>query len=94
MFAFYKNGKKIESKFFTLFRYFVELQLCVFDWQLDISLSPVFYKWLLGQEHCLTSADLQNIDPTLYKSFSQLEELLRQKKRIESDKSHVSTGEF
>lgn len=59
--------------------------------QLDIPLSLVFYKWLLGQEHTLTPADLQYIDPTLAKSFSQLEEVLRHKKRIETDRSHVST---
>ena len=52
----------------------------------------MFYKWLLGQEHSLTSADLRYIDTTLAQSFNQLEELLRQKKRIEADKSHVSAN--
>ncbi len=49
----------------------------------------MFYKWLLGQEHALTLADLRDVDTTLAHSFSQLEELLRQKKRIEHDKAHV-----
>lgn len=58
--------------------------------QLDIPLSLVFYKWMLGQEHSLTSADLQFIDPVISKSFQQLEDILRQKQRILADKSHVS----
>ena len=56
---------------------------------LDISLSRVFYKWLLNQEHTLTAADLQHIDPTVARSFYQLEAVLRQKKRIETDMSHT-----
>ncbi|XP_064615750.1 E3 ubiquitin-protein ligase TRIP12-like [Liolophura sinensis] len=56
---------------------------------LDIPLSLVFYKWMLGQEHSLTARDLTHIDPTLAKSFSQLEGIVRQKKRIEADKSHT-----
>lgn len=58
--------------------------------QLDIPLSLVFYKWLLGQEHSLTSSDLQHLDPVIAKSFQQLEDVLHQKQRILSDKSHVS----
>lgn len=56
---------------------------------LDIPLSLVFYKWMLGQEHSLTSADLQFIDPVISKSFQQLEDILRQKQRILADKSHT-----
>ncbi|XP_071085244.1 E3 ubiquitin-protein ligase TRIP12-like isoform X2 [Haliotis cracherodii] len=55
----------------------------------DLPLSPVFYKWLLGQEHSVTSADLQHIDPVVAKSFRQLEDIVHQKKRILSDKSHT-----
>lgn len=58
--------------------------------QLDIPLSLVFYKWLLGQEHSLTSSDLQHLDPVVAKSFQQLEDVLHQKQRILTDKSHVS----
>ena len=57
--------------------------------QLDISLSRVFYKWLLNQEQTLSAADLQYVDPMVAKSFYQLEALVRQKKRIEADMSHV-----
>ena len=58
--------------------------------QLDIPLSLVFFKWLLGQEHSLTSSDLQHLDPVIAKSFQQLEDVLHQKQRILTDKSHVS----
>ncbi|XP_052815932.1 E3 ubiquitin-protein ligase TRIP12-like isoform X2 [Mya arenaria] len=56
---------------------------------LDIPLSEVFFKWLLGQEHSLTSSDLSHLDPGLARSFSQLEDVLRQKQRIMADKSHT-----
>lgn len=56
---------------------------------LDLPLSLVYYKWMLGQEHSLTSADLQFIDPVIAKSFQQLEDILRQKHRILADKSHT-----
>ena len=57
--------------------------------QLDLPLSLVFYKWLLGQEHTLTAAEIRHVDPVLAKSFQQLDDLLRQKKRIDADRSHV-----
>ncbi|KAK3095400.1 hypothetical protein FSP39_014206 [Pinctada imbricata] len=56
---------------------------------LDMPLCLVFYKWILGQEHSLTSSDLQYIDPVIAKSFQQLEDVLRQKQRILADKSHT-----
>ena len=40
----------------------------------------------------MTSADLDEIDPILARSLNQLEQILREKKRIEADRSHVSTG--
>lgn len=56
----------------------------------DLPLSEVFYKWLLGQEHSLTAADLQFIDPVLARSYQQMEQIVRQKKRIEADRSHTA----
>ncbi len=55
-------------------------------------LSLVFYKWLLGHEHTMTAADINHVDPILARSFSHLDEVLRQKKRIEHDRSHVSNA--
>ncbi|ELU17507.1 hypothetical protein CAPTEDRAFT_164474 [Capitella teleta] len=57
---------------------------------LDIPLSSPFYKWLLGHEHSLTPADLEEIDPVLAKSYNQLEQVVREKKRIENDRSHTA----
>ena len=57
--------------------------------QLDVPLSAVFYKWLLGGESTLQPDDLRHICPVFARSFTQLTDVLRQKKRIEADKSHV-----
>jgi len=57
---------------------------------LDLPLSEVFYKWMLGREHTLQTDDLKHICPVFAMSFNQLTDVLRQKKRIEADKSHVS----
>ncbi|KAL8586262.1 hypothetical protein ACOMHN_003777 [Nucella lapillus] len=56
---------------------------------IDIPLSPVFYKWMLCQEHGLSSADLHHIDPMLAKSFLQLEDIVHRKKLIYADRSHT-----
>lgn len=56
---------------------------------IDLPLSPVFYKWLLCQEHSLTSADLHHIDSVMARSFQQLEAILHQKKHIYADESHT-----
>jgi len=56
---------------------------------LDLPLSEVFYKWMLGGELTLQPDDLRHICPVFAKSFMQLSDILRQKKRIDSDKSHV-----
>lgn len=57
--------------------------------QLDLPLSEVFYKWMLGGELTLQPDDLRHICPVFAKSFLQLSDVLRQKKRIDADKSHV-----
>lgn len=54
---------------------------------LDLPLSRVFYKWILGQEASLTSADLYHVDRVVARSFQQLEDIVHQKKQICSDKS-------
>ncbi|XP_076454353.1 E3 ubiquitin-protein ligase TRIP12-like isoform X2 [Babylonia areolata] len=59
---------------------------------IDIPLSPVFYKWMLNQEHSLGSADLHHIDPVLAKSFLQLEDIVHQKKQIYADRSLTEEG--
>lgn len=57
--------------------------------QLDLPLGLPFYKWMLRNESSTSSHDLVNIDPGVAKSIQHLEDIIRQKKRLEQDKSYV-----
>ncbi|XP_029471280.1 E3 ubiquitin-protein ligase TRIP12 isoform X5 [Rhinatrema bivittatum] len=62
----------------------------IMDFRLvDLPLGLPFYKWMLRQESSLASHDLLNIDPVVAKSVYHLEDIVRQKKRLEKDKSHT-----
>ncbi|XP_021365731.1 E3 ubiquitin-protein ligase TRIP12-like isoform X1 [Mizuhopecten yessoensis] len=78
---------KLKNKFKLLGKFMAKAMMD--SRMLDIPLSLVFYKWMLGQEHSLTSSDLQFVDPVVAKSFRQLEDVVRQKQRILADKSHT-----
>ncbi|XP_048460191.1 E3 ubiquitin-protein ligase TRIP12-like isoform X1 [Rhincodon typus] len=54
---------------------------------LDLPLSLSFYKWMLRQEISLCSHDLFNIDPVVAKSICHLEDIIKQKKKLEQDRS-------
>lgn len=54
--------------------------IAVLLFQIDISCSPVFYKWLLGQESHLGLADLAHIDPEIFKQVEKLYRIARKKK--------------
>ncbi|XP_067275575.1 E3 ubiquitin-protein ligase TRIP12 isoform X4 [Pseudorasbora parva] len=56
---------------------------------LDLPLGLPFYKWMLRHESSISSHDLVNIDPGVAKSIQHLEDIIRQKKRIELDRSHT-----
>ncbi|XP_052008974.1 LOW QUALITY PROTEIN: E3 ubiquitin-protein ligase TRIP12-like [Xyrauchen texanus] len=56
---------------------------------LDLPLGLPFYKWMLRHETSISSHDLVNIDPGVAKSIQHLEDIIRQKKRIEEDRSHT-----
>uniref|UniRef100_A0A8C1VXR7 E3 ubiquitin-protein ligase n=1 Tax=Cyprinus carpio TaxID=7962 RepID=A0A8C1VXR7_CYPCA len=56
---------------------------------LDLPLGLPFYKWMLRHESSVSSHDLVNIDPGVAKSIQHLEDIIRQKKRIEQDRSHT-----
>lgn len=58
--------------------------------QLDLPLSVLFYKWLLGKESTLCITDLHYVDSDLFFSISKLQQLLREKRRIETDAKLVS----
>ena len=59
--------------------------------QLDLPLGLPFYKWMLRHEASISSHDLVNIDPGVAKSIQHLEDIIRQKKRLELDRSQVRT---
>lgn len=61
--------------------------------QVDLPLGLPFYKWMLRQETSLTSHDLFDIDPVVARSVYHLEDIVRQKKRLEQDKSQVGLAE-
>ncbi|XP_072111160.1 E3 ubiquitin-protein ligase TRIP12 isoform X3 [Mobula birostris] len=54
---------------------------------LDLPLGLSFYKWMLRQESSLCSHDLFNIDPVVAKSICHLEDIIKQKKKLEQDRS-------
>lgn len=57
--------------------------------QVDIPLSVVVYKWLLGQESTIHPGDLRHVDPVLAKSLEPLQEIVDQRAVILSNKSLV-----
>uniref|UniRef100_A0A3Q0RXI7 E3 ubiquitin-protein ligase n=1 Tax=Amphilophus citrinellus TaxID=61819 RepID=A0A3Q0RXI7_AMPCI len=56
---------------------------------LDLPLGLPFYKWMLRHEMTISSHDLVNIDPGVAKSIQHLEDIIRQKKRLEQDRSQT-----
>ncbi|KAF6720878.1 E3 ubiquitin-protein ligase TRIP12 [Oryzias melastigma] len=56
---------------------------------LDLPLGLPFYKWMLRHETSVSSHDLVNIDPGVAKSIQHLEDIIRQKKRLELDRSQT-----
>ncbi|XP_077467262.1 E3 ubiquitin-protein ligase TRIP12 isoform X1 [Stigmatopora argus] len=56
---------------------------------LDLPLGLPFFKWMLRHETSINSHDLVNIDPDVAKSILHLEDIVRQKKRLERDRSQT-----
>lgn len=84
----------------THFLFNMNCKMCfLFNWlhetlvllscQLDLPLGLPFYKWMLRHELSISSHDLVNIDPSVAKSIQHLEDIIRQKKRLEQDRSQV-----
>lgn len=55
--------------------------------QLDLPFSLTFYRWLLGEEHTLTLADLAHVCPDVHRTLVRLQEVVRQKEAVEKDES-------
>ncbi|XP_074599417.1 E3 ubiquitin-protein ligase ctrip isoform X2 [Brevipalpus obovatus] len=56
----------------------------------DIPLSILFYKWLLGQEHSLTASDMRFLDPTFAKSIMEMDNIAQRKKKSGQEFSRES----
>lgn len=50
--------------------------------QLDLPFSITFYRWLLGQEHCLTLSDLRHVNPELYKTLRKMHFIVKERDEI------------
>ncbi|XP_060516709.1 E3 ubiquitin-protein ligase TRIP12 isoform X2 [Cylas formicarius] len=74
---------KIKSKFRFLGKFMAK---AVMDSRmLDLPFSLTFYRWLLGQEHCLTLSDLKHISPDIYITIKKMQEIVRQRDEILHD---------
>ncbi|NWZ53496.1 TRIPC ligase, partial [Haliaeetus albicilla] len=85
------KGKSHIAKVKMKFRFLGKLMAkAIMDFRLvDLPLGLPFYKWMLRQETSLTSHDLFSIDPVVAKSIYHLEDIVRQKKRLEQDKTQT-----
>lgn len=54
---------------------------------MDLPLSITMYRWLLGHENYLSLSDLSYIVPEVYKTLSQLHQLVLEKRLILVDNS-------
>ncbi|XP_055334897.1 E3 ubiquitin-protein ligase TRIP12-like [Paramacrobiotus metropolitanus] len=73
---------EIEGKFRLLGKFMAK---AVMDFRMtDIPFSPVFYKWMLGEESKLGLSDLAHIDPEMAKTMEKLYRIARRKKWLES----------
>ncbi|XP_076254826.1 E3 ubiquitin-protein ligase ctrip isoform X2 [Rhynchophorus ferrugineus] len=71
---------KIKSKFRFLGKFMAK---AVMDSRmLDLPFSLTFYRWLLGQESCLTIADLRYVNPELYVTIRKMQDIVRERDEI------------
>ncbi|XP_043509345.1 E3 ubiquitin-protein ligase TRIP12 isoform X3 [Frieseomelitta varia] len=74
---------KLKTKFKFLGKFMAK---AIYDSRmLDLPFSLTFYRWLLGEEHMLTLADLIHVCPDVHRTLSRLQEIIRQKETIEKD---------
>jgi len=75
---------KLKSRFKLLGKFMAK---ALYDSRMiDIPLSIPFYKWMLGQESSLSIPDLSYIDASIAKTISALEEISKNKNKIENEK--------
>ncbi|KAG5322801.1 TRIPC ligase, partial [Pseudoatta argentina] len=76
---------KLKTKFKFLGKFMAK---AIYDSRmLDLPFSLTFYRWLLGEEHTLTLADLAYVCPDVYRTLSKLQEVVRKKEVMEKDQT-------
>ncbi|CAH0556432.1 unnamed protein product [Brassicogethes aeneus] len=71
---------KIKSKYRFLGKFMAK---AVMDSRmLDLPFSLSFYRWLLGQEHCLTLSDLAHVSPDIYNTLRKMQDVVRERDEI------------
>lgn len=74
---------KLKTKFKFLGKFMAK---AIYDSRmLDLPFSLTFYRWLLGEEHMLTLADLAHVCPDVHRTLTRLQQVIRQKETIEKD---------
>lgn len=76
---------KLKTKFKFLGKFMAK---AIYDSRmLDLPFSLTFYRWLLGEEHTLTLADLAHVCPDVHRTLSKLQEVVRRKEIMEKDQT-------
>ncbi|KMR01401.1 putative e3 ubiquitin-protein ligase trip12-like protein [Lasius niger] len=76
---------KLKTKFKFLGKFMAK---AIYDSRmLDLPFSLTFYRWLLGEEHTLTLADLAYVCPDVHRTLSKLQEVVRRKEVMEKDQT-------
>ncbi|XP_072379801.1 E3 ubiquitin-protein ligase TRIP12 isoform X1 [Diabrotica undecimpunctata] len=71
---------KIKSKFRFLGKFMAK---AVMDSRmLDLPFSVAFYRWLLGQESCLTLSDLRHVNPELHRTLRKMHFIVKERDEI------------
>lgn len=55
--------------------------------QLDLPFSIVFYRWMLGQEHSLSIADLADVVPAIHATLIRMHRIVKIRDEILADSS-------
>eukprot|EP00095_Tigriopus_kingsejongensis_P008879 maker-scaffold15_size728074-snap-gene-6.27 protein:Tk08879 transcript:maker-scaffold15_size728074-snap-gene-6.27-mRNA-1 annotation:"e3 ubiquitin-protein ligase trip12 isoform x2" len=74
---------KVKNKFQFLGKFIAKAVLD--NRMIDLPFSQPFYQWLLKAEQSFTTRDLMNIDPTIANTVTQLEGIVRKKRKLEED---------
>ncbi|XP_067205522.1 E3 ubiquitin-protein ligase TRIP12 isoform X2 [Linepithema humile] len=76
---------KLKTKFKFLGKFMAK---AIYDSRmLDLPFSLTFYRWLLGEEHTLTLADLAHVCPDVHRTLGKLQEVVRRKEVMEKDQT-------